>query len=140
MSSVGVPLWSKSDAGRLGLLVTAGAGVMAASWFSAAGRPDAGDQVVLVSLSLLGALIGLAAAFGWVRRGRRAVGARTRLLLGSAPAAGVDVPAALALVAGPGATWFHRADCLLVNGRSWPDSPREAHQAAGRRSCGACKP
>jgi hypothetical protein len=133
-------LWSKGDGGRLGLLVAAGAGVIAASWFSAAGRPDAGDQMVFVSLSLLGALVGLAAVFGWVKQGRQAVGARTRLLLGSAPAAGMDVPAAGDLVAGPGATWFHRADCLLVDGRKVTVSPLGTHQAAGRRACGACKP
>lgn len=135
-----IPLWSKSEARRLAVLLLVGAVVIAASWFFAAGRPDAGDQLIFVSLSLLGALVGMSGVFGWVLRGRRAVGTRTRLLLGTAPAAPVDAPLASELVAGPEAKWFHRADCLLVQGRDWAVTPLGTHERAGRRPCPACKP
>jgi hypothetical protein len=117
-----------------------GAVVVAVAWFFAAGRDDAGDQLAFVSLSLLGVLVGTAAGFGWLRRGRRAVGARTLLLLGSAPGARVDAPLAAELVAGPAAKWFHRADCPLVEGRNWPAATGPTHEAAGRRACPACRP
>ncbi|MGH9035521.1 MAG: hypothetical protein ACRD0O_07125 [Acidimicrobiia bacterium] len=134
------PLWSRSDGRRLTALVGIGAVVIAAAWFFAAGRSDAGDQVPLVSLSLLGVLVSMVGGFGWLRRGRRAVGHRTRLLLGSAPGATMDAPVAFELVAGPGAKWFHRADCPLVEGRNWPAAPGSTHESAGRRACPACKP
>jgi hypothetical protein len=136
-----LPLWSRSDGLRLALLVGAGAVVLVASWFFAAGRADAGDQLVFVSLSLFGLLLGTAGVYGWVMRGRRAIVARTGLLLGAAPAATLDdVPSAGDLVAGPEAKWFHRADCLLVEGRNFAVSPRATHETAGRRACPGCKP
>lgn len=135
-----VPLWSKSDGRRLAVLMGIGAVIVAVAWFFAAGRDDAGDQLAFVSLSLLGVLVCTAGSFGWLQRGRRAVGARTRLLLGSAPGARVDAPSAAELVAGPAAKWFHRSDCLLAEGRNWPAAPGSTHEAAGRRACPACKP
>jgi hypothetical protein len=143
MSSVAAArpgLFTRSDGLRVGVLLAVGALVIALSWFFAAGRPDAGDQLVFVSLSLLGALLGMSATAGLLLRGRRAVGARTALLLGTAPAAPADAPLASDLVAGPGAKWFHRSDCLLVEGRNWPAAPLSAHQGAGRKACPACKP
>ena len=134
------PLFTTADRWRTGALVAAGAVTIALSWFFAAGRADAGDQLILVSLSLVGALLGMAATAGLLRRGRRTVGARTALLLGTAP----DTPAATLvstdLVAGPEAKWFHRSDCLLAEGRHWSPAPLAAHRAAGRKACPACQP
>ena len=134
------PLFTSADRRRVGVLQAVGAAVIVLSWFFAAGRADAGDQLVLVSLSLVGALLGMAATAGLLLRGRRMVGARTSLLLGTAPPAPADAPLARDLVAGPDAKWFHRSDCLLVEGRHWPAAPLSAHQRAGRKACPACKP
>lgn len=134
------PLWSRRDAGKLGVVLAVGGILVVASWFFAAGRPDAGDQLVFVSLALVGALIGMAAVVGWVVRGRRIIGARRGLLLGTAPPAPAIAAQALELVAGPTGKWFHRADCLLVDGRDWKASARTAHESAGRRPCPGCRP
>jgi hypothetical protein len=134
------PLWSRRDAGRLGGLLAIGGILVAVSWFFAAGRPDAGDQLVFVSLALVGTLIGMGAVAGWIARGRRIISARRSLLLGTAPAAPALAASALELVAGPRGKWFHRADCLLVDGRNWTASPRTAHESAGRRACPGCRP
>ncbi len=50
------PLFTTADRWRTGALVAAGAVTIALSWFLAAGRADAGDQLICVSLSLVGAL------------------------------------------------------------------------------------
>jgi hypothetical protein len=75
-----------------------------------------------------------------VVRGRRIISARRGLLLGTAPEAPADVARAVELVAGRGGKWFHRADCLLVDGRGWNASARREHEAAGRRACPGCRP
>jgi hypothetical protein len=134
------PLFTAADRWRTSVLVAAGAVTIALSWFFSAGRADAGDQLVFVSLSLVGALLGMAATAGLLLRGRRTVGARTRLLLGTAPHAPTDAPVSTDLVAGPDAKWFHRSDCLLAEGRGWPPAPLSAHQRAGRKACPACQP
>jgi hypothetical protein len=134
------PLFTSADKLRVGVLLAAGAVVIVLSWFFAAGRSDAGDQLLFVSLSLVGALLGMAATAGLLLRGRRIVGARTQLLLGTAPAAPTDTLVSAELVAGPDAKWFHRSDCLLVEGRQWPPAPLAAHLGAGRKPCPACRP
>ena len=136
----GAPLWSRRDAGMLGTLLAVGGVLVVASWFFAAGRADAGDQLVFVSLALIGALVGMAAVVGWIVRGRRALSARRGRLLGTAPPARADAARAVDLVAGPGGRWFHRSDCLLVDGRGWSASPRREHESAGRLACPGCRP
>ncbi|HEY0400324.1 MAG TPA: hypothetical protein VGF00_18130 [Acidimicrobiia bacterium] len=140
----GGPLWSRRDATLLGTLLAVGAVLVGVSWFFAAGRADAGDQLVFVSLALLGALIGLAGVAAWTVHGRRLIGARRGLLLGTAPPAtpeGMGWAAhAAELVAGPQGKWFHRADCLLADGRGWPASLRAQHESAGRKACPGCRP
>jgi hypothetical protein len=136
----GSPLWSRRDAGALGALLAIGGILVVASWFFAAGRPDAGDQLVFVSLALVGAVVGMAAVVGWVVRGRRTISARRGRLLGTAPPAPVDAAQAVDLVAGPNGRWFHRADCMLVDGRGWRASARTEHESAGRLACPGCRP
>jgi hypothetical protein len=140
----GGPLWSRREATLLGTLLAVGAVLVGASWFFAAGRADAGDQLVFVSLALLGALIGLAGVAAWTVHGRQLIGARRGLLLGTAPPAtpeGMGWAAhAAELVAGPKGKWFHRADCLLADGRGWSASPRAQHESAGRKACPGCRP
>jgi hypothetical protein len=136
----GGPLWTRRDAAVLATLLAVGAILVGASWFFAAGRADAGDQLVFVSLALFGALIGLAGVVTWTVHGRRLLGARRGLLLGTAPPAPVEAARALDLVSGAQGKWFHRSDCLLVDGRNWSASPRARHEAAGRKACPGCRP
>lgn len=134
------PLWSKRDATLLGAVLALGAVLVMAGWFFAAGRADAGDQLVFVSLALIGALVGLAAVIGWVVRGRRLISTRRGLLLGTPPPPKAETARAVDLVAAPTGKWFHRADCLLAHGRGWNASPRAAHESAGRLACPGCRP
>ena len=134
------PLWSRRDQTVLGVVLALGAVLVVAGWFFAAGRADAGDQLVFVSLALGGGLVGLAAVVGWVVRGRRAISARRGLLLGSAPPPSVETARAVELVAATTGKWFHRADCLLALGRGWGASSRAVHESAGRLACPGCRP
>jgi hypothetical protein len=134
------PLWSKRDSAVLGVVLVVGAVLVLAGWFFAAGRADAGDQLVFVSVALIGALVGLAAVIGWVVRGRRVISARRGLLLGTAPPAKAEGARAVELVAASTGKWFHRADCLLAHGRDWSAAPRAEHESAGRLSCPGCRP
>jgi hypothetical protein len=134
------PLWSKRDEAVLAVVLAVGAVLVAAGWFFAAGRADAGDQLVFVSLALVGSLVGLAAVIGWVVRGRRLISTRRGLLLGTPPPPKAESARAVELVAAPTGKWFHRADCLLAHGRDWNASPRGAHEKAGRLSCPGCRP
>jgi hypothetical protein len=132
--------WSAKDRQLLVLRLGAGAVVVLAAWFFAAGETDPADQLPFVSLALLGALLGMWGVFSWVTRGRRLVGQRARFLLGAAPVTNIDLASAEVLVAGGARHWFHRADCLLAASRGWPAASRSAHESAGRRPCPACKP
>lgn len=133
-------LWSRREAGWLAGVLAIGGVLVALSWFFAAGRADAGDQLLFVSLALVGVVVGLAAVVGWLVRGRRLISARRGLLLGSPPPEAATGARAVELVAGPGGRWFHRADCLLVDGRGWTPSPRREHESAGRLACPGCRP
>lgn len=134
------PLWSRRDAVLLATLLAVGAVLVGLSWFFAAGRADAGDQLVFVALALLGALLGFGGVGVWTIHGRRLIGARRGLLLGTAPPAPTVAAHAAELVAGPTGKWFHRADCLLADGRGWAASPRAKHESAGRKACPGCRP
>jgi hypothetical protein len=134
------PLWSRRDEATLGVLLAVGAVLVFAGWFFAAGRPDAGDQIVFVSVALVGALVGLAAVVGWVVRGRRLISARRSLLLGSPPPPVAEGARSVELVAAATGKWFHRADCLLAHGRNWSAAARGVHESAGRMVCPGCQP
>jgi hypothetical protein len=135
-----VPLWTRRDATVLAVLLAVGAVVVVASWFFAAGRADAGDQLVFVTLALAGTAVGVAGAVLWTVRGRRLINLRRALLLGTAPPPAADSALSTDLVAGSTGKWFHRADCLLAESRGWRPSPRAQHESAGRRPCPGCRP
>ena len=135
-----VALWSKRDAGWLGVLLGVGTLLIVLAWAGASGRDDAGDQVGFVTLALLGALLGWAATAGWVVGARRVITARRAYLLGEAPARPVEGARSPSLVAGDDGRYFHRSDCSLAAGRSWVASPRQAHESAGRTACPGCRP
>jgi hypothetical protein len=135
-----VPLWSRRDATVLAVLLAAGAVLVALSWFFAAGRADAGDQLAFVTLAVVGTMVGVTGAVLWTAHGRRLINFRRALLLGTAPPPSADRALSRDLVAGASGKWFHRSDCLLAVGRGWLPSPREQHERSGRRACPGCQP
>ena len=135
-----VALWTRRDATVLTVLLAVGAVLVVASWFFAAGRADAGDQLAFVTLAVVGTMVGVAGAVLWTARGRRLINLRRALLLGTAPPPAADGALSTDLVAGPTGKWFHRADCLLAESRGWRPSPRAQHESAGRRPCPGCRP
>lgn len=135
-----VALWSRRDAGRLGVLLAVGALLLVLAWAGASGRDDAGDQVVFVTLGLLGALVGWGGTAAWVLRARRQISARRAHLLGDAPPKPHGGAASPTLVAGTDGKWFHRSDCPLVTNRGWAPSSRSDHIKAGRAACPGCRP
>ena len=134
------PLWTRRDATVLAVLLAAGAVLVVLSWFFAAGRADAGDQLVFVTLAVVGTMVAVTGAVLWTAHGRRLINLRRALLLGTAPPPAADRALSTELVAGPSGKWFHRADCLLAEGRGWPPAPRPQHERAGRRACPGCQP
>jgi hypothetical protein len=85
-------------------------------------------------------MIGVAGAVVWTAHGRRLINLRRALLLGTAPPPAAARAVATDLVAGPTGKWFHRADCLLADGRGWTTSSRAQHESAGRHACPGCRP
>jgi hypothetical protein len=134
------PLWSRRDRLRLVVPLIGGGALIGVAWVLAAGRDDAGAQLVPVSLAMAGAGVGFGAALVWLGHGRRAVRTMSWLLLGSGDAVVPEAPTAAGLVAGPSARYFHRGDCLLIVERSFPAGSRADHDRAGRQPCPACRP
>lgn len=132
--------WSTRDRRWLLLRLGAGAVAVTAAWFLASGEADPERQLPFASLSVAGSLLAMYGIFVWVAHGRRVIGERARLLLGTAPGADVDLASAETLVAGGDRQWFHRADCRLAASRHWPAAARTEHERAGRRPCPACRP
>lgn len=140
--------------------VTAGLGgiLIAVAWYVAAGEATFSQQVGPIDLALAGLLVSGVGNLAWLVRGRRALGERRRLLLPDVvPAAPVPVrqeaqpegagsltaarDSDLLFVAGEGMERYHRSDCVLASGRTgWVAMTSKAHEAAGRRPCGVCRP
>ena len=136
--------WTADEAMRLAGMVGAGAVVCTIAWAVASSRPSVGSQVDMVSLGVGGLVLAMFGQASWLLRGRRAVGARARHLLGAGPPVPVHEAAgrgeAGVLVGGPGLRWYHRADCQLARGRDLDAAGRAEHEACGRSPCGVCRP
>jgi len=119
---------------------------MAVGWYQAAGRLRVEDQVAWAVLSVAGTTaVGLVTVL-LVLAGRRAVEHRLQGVLdavaedlkSTAPA--VASGTAAVVVAADGMARYHRPSCRLVHGKPVRPSERPAHEAAGRRPCGVCRP
>lgn len=107
-----------------------------------AGREDAlAEQLGWLTLAcgaLLLALVGDAAV---VLHGRRRLALRrVALRCPGEPPAPAAPESVHVLVRAPEQRHFHRDDCLLVRDRSAQQASRQAHEQAGLRPCGACRP
>jgi hypothetical protein len=119
---------------------------MVVGWYQAAGRLRVEDQVAWAVLSVAGTTaVGLVTVL-LVLAGRRAVEQRLRGVLDAvaenrqSTARAVASDTAAALVASDGMARYHRPSCRLTHGKPVRHSERAAHEAAGRRPCGVCRP
>lgn len=135
--------WSSEDAVRWWTSVVVGSSAVAVGWWQASGRALLADQLLWAGVCIGGLLVASCGHLLWVLRGRAAVGRRRLRLLPDLVARTAHIlttPAndEVLLVAGSRLHLFHRADCQLASGRSWPAATLQEHVAAGRISCGVC--
>src|SRR5436853_572254 len=114
------------------VLMAAGAVALILGWDGVSGEAFPAKQLPYL---ISGGIAGV-----WTAHGRRLINLRRALLLGTAPPPAADRALSTDIVAGPSGKWFHRADCLLAEGRGWEPSPRPQHERAGRRPCPGCRP
>jgi hypothetical protein len=149
-------LWGAEDLLRWAITTSLGGIVIAVAWYIAAGEATFGQQVGPLDAALAGLLLSAVGNLVWLLRGRRALGERRRLLLpdlagatasddahavvvGPKPENATTVDAVF--LAGEGMERFHRPECALAAGRTgWTTATRQAHEDAGRRPCGICRP
>ncbi|GAA0631752.1 hypothetical protein GCM10009547_39500 [Sporichthya brevicatena] len=138
--------WTRVDVLRTAVLVAVGAVVWAVGWFGVSGEPALSDQIAPMNVAVLGVILVGAGYASWFLAGRRAVGARRRVVLAlvpdvaSAPAPDVradDVRHDGFLGSG---RLFHRSGCAMTADRAWVAEPRSVHEQAGRVPCGVCRP
>ena len=124
------------------VVMAVGGAVWFAGWWQAYDQRLMEDQISPLNVATLGlVVIGVGQAW-WFLRGRRAVADFRRVVLenlGSIPTASA-APDADMYIGGPGARFYHRAECAMVTGRGWTFAPRAAHHEAGRTQCGVCRP
>lgn len=123
------------------------------AWVQASGELRPKGQVGSLNLGVAGAAVAVASGVRVVTRARQAVEMRQRSVLGglrpsrraqssnvidlrSKPATATDD----VFVSSVSMTRYHRADCLLVAGKTVARASRRSHEADGRRHCGVCAP
>jgi len=134
--------------GRAGLLAlgVSGALLVGVGWYQAAGTVEFGHQVRSGVLSTAGlAAVSLTVAL-WTLGTRRTLERRVAALLRSADALPSPAPAdggrlsGAVLVATASMGRYHRPHCPLATDKPVRAAVRSAHEAAGRRPCGVCRP
>jgi hypothetical protein len=151
-------LFGAEDLLRWVITVGLGGIVIAVGWYVAAGEATFSQQVAPLDAALAGFLLSGIGNLAWLLHGRRAVGERRRLLLPdvaeTAAEANVEVETVAPVATDHGTTSleevflagedmerYHRPDCALAAGRTgWTTATRGAHELAGRRPCGVCRP
>jgi hypothetical protein len=133
--------WTRADALRAAVLIAVGGVISIIGWWQVSGRPTMTEQVGPLNLAVVGlALIGAGQA-SWFLRGRRAVAARRRQLLGTEPMVATDTVAVVETDNFAGsARLYHRTGCAMLTDRAWAPVPRAEHVDAGRIPCGVCAP
>ena len=132
-------LWAPGVAvGPVGLLI---------SWVLARGSDGWATQDGWIAVGSICLAISLAAIAGWTRAGLRNLRTLQRTLVQAARThlvAATTVPARAAesadrgFVGVAGTTFYHRADCLLVNGKQVQPVQPELDPAADRTACRMC--
>jgi hypothetical protein len=148
-------LWTRLDRARTAMLLLLGVVLWVVGWYNASDELDVDNQIAPLNLSVAGTLIAGVGFVLWFLAGRRAVGARRRVIVERRRSLVLSVEgrpsrrdqslapraASPVLVAGPTLRRFHRSDCPLALGRTdWAEAGRSEHTAAGRVACGVCLP
>lgn len=122
------------------------------AWYGSSGVATPDCQIPWVALALFGPVLSGAVNGVWLLIARRALGIRQRKVSARirevrdqyAPTAARAIAGegAVSLVALEGMSFYHRAGCVLVQGRpgARTTNRRPDHEAAGRRPCGWCQP
>jgi hypothetical protein len=138
--------WSLSDVRTTSLTIAVGIVLLGWSWFQASGTAEMSSQVSWLAVSVFAAVVATAGSCNWVWAGRRAVRVRRVALVSSlsteilGPEVELEVavdgdPTAIPVTV-PGTNRYHRADCLLVKGKT----VERLAEAKGLRPCEMCKP
>jgi hypothetical protein len=131
--------WHWADAVKAAGLIAIGAILWFIGWYEVSDRAAMDDQIPPLNLAIVGVLIIGSGQASWFLAGRRAVGARRRVLLGAeAKPSPVRVMTDDRFAGGE--RFYHRIDCAMLTDRHWSPTSRAAHEADGREPCGVCKP
>ena len=124
--------------------------VLVFAWWKASSQPLAREHEPWLNLGIGAVLVSGAVNGLFLMAARRAVAERRTLLYRTAcrtlplptarPGAVVGPQRAAEFVAGPAMTRYHRPTCALAAGKAVRLERRRAHEAAGRRPCGICRP
>lgn len=135
--------WAPGDVIATALGIGLGLLLLLVGYFGAAGKEQLDDEIAWLNVAVLGVIAAGAAELAWLLSGRRRVSRlRDRVVdvYGSALTAPL-APAAISIRPAPGdwvvlegATWRHRADCVLAAGK---DS-RPARQGDTTETCSVC--
>lgn len=147
-SSASVP-WRFGEMLILYVSTAIGLTTIAATWWAVSGTTDQLEQVPWVNVGVGGLIVlGTGNCF-WLLAGRRAIGARRRLLLDeltAVPALPAAAEEQLANGAGPLPVWgagmahYHRPGCQLAVGKATVAASVASHERRGRIPCGMCRP
>ena len=135
-------LWHHDEVFRLVATGTASALLLLFAYIGASGTAHLDQQGLWLDLAIGGLLLGGFGATSFLLAGFRRVYLDVGGLLeaGRTPAAPAAFSAGAPLVSVAGTTRFHRASCLLVDGKAAVPGSREEHLQAGRTSCEMCRP
>lgn len=143
------PPWTPRTLGVSSAALLTGAVLLLGGWAGASGERSLADQMPWINLAAVGVVVAAGGVGFFVLAGRRAVGTRTRVLLGPGPsltlpvkrhpdrASASTVRPPLVAVVGAGASWYHRPGCPLVAGK---DVDVVRGQRPGWTACPACVP
>lgn len=131
--------WRTTDHVRLGLGLGAGALAWLAASVGSERVTETDDQMIFGVLGVLAVAVLAVSVLGWLTVARRLVGLRMDVLLGQGaePEERRRLPSAT-LVAVPGLTRYHRADCAMVQGKPTAARSRHDHETAGLTGCRMC--
>ncbi|GAA0615971.1 hypothetical protein GCM10009547_17470 [Sporichthya brevicatena] len=135
-------LWTRADLTATAVLLAVGVLLVALAWFGASDTTDWDSQMSWTALAMIGVVVACAGVGVWLYRGfarvriearavRRQVGAR--IAARTAPTGGENISTDRGRVTVAGMAHHHRADCLLVRGKTVV-----AADEALLQPCGVC--
>lgn len=138
--------WRSRELVRLGLGEGIALAFVISGWIGASGVSSVRRGLLWLGISLTGLVIAGVSNGWWLLVGLRSVGGRASVsvppVVGRASLAKRSEPRSRQdrLVSAAGMTRYHRAGCVLVQGREIAEKTASKHQAAGLRPCGVCEP